>query len=259
VWFERHTSSPMLDMRLFRNPRFSAASLGITTAFFVLMGLIFFLTQYLQSVLDLSPFAAGVRMLPIAGGMVVAGPLSAQLAKRFGARAVVASGLALIASSLVLLAQAGVDGPYGLIGAALALMGFGLGTAMAPATDSIMGTLDEAHLSVGSAMNDATRLVGGALGVAVLGSLMTSHYGGRMHSAPAAAQDSVGAAHAVAAHLPAAAGTALRTAADAAFVDAMHLALYISAAILAAGVALTLRYLPARAHRGFVRAEVVPA
>jgi len=259
VWFERRTAAPMLDMRLFRNPRFSAASLGITTAFFVLMGLIFVLTQYLQSVLGLSPFAAGVRMLPIAGGMVIAGPLSARFAERFGTRLVVASGLALLASSMAMLAQGGVDGPYALIGGALALMGFGLGTAMAPATESIMGTLDEAHLSVGSAMNDATRLVGGALGVAVLGSLMTSHYGAGMHSAPAAAQDSVGAAHALAAHLPDAAGTALRAGADAAFVDAMHLVLYISAGILAAGVALTLRYLPARAHRGFLRAEVVPA
>jgi EmrB/QacA subfamily drug resistance transporter len=259
VWFERRTESPMLDMRLFRNARFSAASLGITIAFFVLMGLIFFLTQYLQSVLDLSPFAAGLRMLPIAGGMVVAGPMSARLAERLGAKLVVAAGLGFVASAMVVLAQAGVDGPYGLIAAALALMGFGMGTAMAPATDSIMGTLDEAHLSVGSAMNDATRLVGGALGVAVLGSLMTSHYGDQMQSAPAAAQDSVGAAHAVAAHLPAAAGAALNTAADAAFVDAMHLVLYISAGILAAGVALTLRYLPSRAHRGFVRAEVVPA
>jgi EmrB/QacA subfamily drug resistance transporter len=259
VWFELRTEAPMLDMRLFRNPRFSAASLGITMAFFVLMGLIFFLTQYLQSVLELSPFEAGVRMLPIAGGLMVAGPMSAKLAERFGAKVIVAAGLALVAGAMALLAQADVDGPSGLIAGALALMGFGMGGAMAPATDSIMGSLDEAHLSVGSAMNDATRLVGGALGVAVLGSLITSHYGGAMDSAPAAAQDSVGAAHAVAGHLPGAAGTALRGAADAAFVDAMHVVLYISAAILLAGVAMTLRYLPARERRGFVRAEVVPA
>jgi EmrB/QacA subfamily drug resistance transporter len=259
VWFERRTDSPMLDMRLFRNPRFSVASAGITMAFFVLMGLIFFLTQYLQSVLDFSPFQAGVRMLPVAGGMVLAGPLSARVAERLGAKLVVATGLALVAAAMALLAQASVDGPYELIAAALALMGFGMGTAMAPATDAIMGTLDESHLSVGSAMNDTTRLVGGALGVAVLGSLMTSHYGDAMQSAPAAAQDSVGAAHAVAAHLPAGAGAALNAAADAAFVDAMHLVLYVSVAILAVGVALTLRFLPARAQRGFVRAEVVPA
>jgi hypothetical protein len=123
-----------------------------------------------------------------------------------------------------------------------------------------MGTLDESHLSVGSAMNDTTRLVGGALGVAVLGSLMTSHYGDSMQSAPAAAQDSVGAAHAVAAHLPSTAGAALNAAADASFVDAMHVVLYVSVAILAAGVAITLRYLPARAQeRRRVRAEAVPA
>jgi EmrB/QacA subfamily drug resistance transporter len=259
VWFERRTPSPMLDMSVFRNPRFSAASFGITMAFFVLMGLIFFLTQYLQSVLGLSPFGAGVRMLPVAGGLVLAGPLSAQLAERFGAKLVVASGLAFVAGAMALLAQADADGPYGLVAASLALMGFGMGTAMAPATDAIMGTLDERHLSVGSAMNDTTRLVGGALGVAVLGSLMTSHYGGAMHSAPAAAQDSVGAAHAVAAHLPAGAGAALRAAADGAFVDAMHTVLYVGVAILAVGTALTLRYLPARERRGFARAEAVPA
>jgi len=259
VLFERRTASPMLDMAVFRNLRFSASSIAITIAFFVLMGMMFFLTQYLQSVLGLSPFDAGVHVLPIAGGMVVGGPLGARLAERFGAKVVVAAGLALIGGAMALLAQADVDGPYSLIAAALALMGFGMGTAMSPATDAIMGTLDEAHLSVGSAMNDTTRLVGGALGVAVLGSLMTSHYGDAMQSAPAAAQDSVGAAHAVAAHLPAAAGNALTAAADAAFVDAMHVVLYVSVAILTAGVALTLRYLPARAQRRVVRAEVVPA
>jgi len=161
---------------------------------------------------------------------------------------------------MALLAQTDVGGPYGLIAAALGLMGFGMGTAMSPATDAIMGTLDERHLSVGSAMNDTTRLVGGALGIAVLGSLMTSHYGGAMQSAPAAAQDSVGAAHAVAAHLPTAAGSALDAAANAAFVDAMHMVLYVSVAILAVGVAVTLRFLPARAQqRRLVRAEAVPA
>jgi DHA2 family multidrug resistance protein-like MFS transporter len=88
---------------------------------------------------------------------------------------------------------------------------------------------------------------------------MTSHYGGAMDSAPAAAHDSVGAAHAVAAHLPGGAAAALNAAADAAFVDAMHLVLYLSAGFLAAGAALTLRYLPARAHRGLVRVGAVPA
>jgi EmrB/QacA subfamily drug resistance transporter len=260
VWFERRTESPMLDMAVFRNPRFSASSLGITIAFFVLMGMMFFLTQYLQDVLGLSPFDAGVRMLPVAAGMVVGGPLGARLAQRFGAKLVVASGLAFVAGAMVLLAQTDVGGPYGLIAAALGLMGFGMGTAMSPATDAIMGTLDERHLSVGSAMNDTTRLVGGALGVAVLGSLMTSHYGDAMQSAPAAAQDSVGAAHAVAAHLPTAAGSALDAAANAAFVDAMHMVLYVSVAILAVGVAVTLRFLPARAQqRRLVRAEAVPA
>jgi len=260
IWFERRTESPMLDMAVFRNPRFSASSLAITIAFFVLMGMMFFLTQYLQEVLGLSPFDAGVRMLPVAAGMVVGGPLGARLAERFGVKLVVASGLAFVAGAMALLAQTDVGGPYGLIAAALGLMGFGMGTAMSPATDAIMGTLDERHLSVGSAMNDTTRLVGGALGVAVLGSLMTSHYGDAMQSAPAAAQDSVGAAHAVAAHLPAAAGSALDAAANAAFVDAMHMVLYVSVAILAVGVAITLRFVPARAQqRRLVRAEAVAA
>src|SRR3954470_17434317 len=259
AWFETRSDSPMLDIRLFRNPRFSAASAGITIAFFALMGLIFFLTQYLQSVLGFSPFQAGVRMLPIAAGLVLAGPLSAKLAERFGAKLIVAIGLAVVGGSFALLAQADADGPYGLVAAALALMGFGMGAAMAPATESIMGTLDERHLSVGSAMNDATRLVGGALGVAVLGSLMSSGYRGAMHSAPAAAQDSVGAAHAIAGHLPGGAGAALQAAADGAFVDAMHTVLYVGAAFLAVGVAITLRFLPAGERRRAVRAQAVAA
>ena len=150
-----------------------------------------------------------MRVLPIAGGMIVGGPLGARLAERFGAKVVVAGGGSRSIGGAMALLRAGRrrTGRTRLIAAALALMGFGMGIAMSPGDRLDHGhAADEAHLSVGSAMNDTTRLVGGALGVAVLGSLMTSHYGDAMQSAPAAAQDSVGAAHAVAAHLPAAAG-----------------------------------------------------
>ena len=112
IW-ELRTASPMLDMRLFRIRRFSGASFSIALVFFALFGTIYFLTQYLQGVLDYTPLQAGVRMLPVAAGLIVGGPLSAKLAGRFGTKTVVATGLTVVAAALFLLTGAQTDSGYG--------------------------------------------------------------------------------------------------------------------------------------------------
>jgi MFS family permease len=228
----------MLDVRLFRNPSFSGASGAITFVFFALMGSMFFLTQYLQDVLGYSALGAGLRVSPIAIGLIIGGPVSAKLAARFGTKAVVTGGLVLVAAGLSIATQFEVGTGYGVVLAHLLVMGFGMGMAMAPATDSVMGSVPLDKASVGSAVNDTTRTTGGALGVAVLGSLLASQYRGDMddavaglpHRAADLAGDSLGGGLAVAHKLG---SPELVDAAHTAFVSGMHVA-----ALAAAGVAL---------------------
>jgi EmrB/QacA subfamily drug resistance transporter len=247
--WELHVREPMLDVRLFRNPRFSAASGSITLAFFAMFGSIFFLTQYLQSVLGYSPLEAGLRVLPIAAGLVIAGPTSARLTERIGTKLVVSLGLALLAAGLGLVGLYEVDSSFGLIALAELVLGIGIGTAMAPATESVMGSLPLSKASVGSAVNDATRTTGGALGVAVLGSLLSSGYRGDMDGAltglPAAAaglaRDSLSGALALG-------DDRVAGAAREAFVSGMHTAALVAAGIALAGSVIALVFLPARAR-----------
>jgi EmrB/QacA subfamily drug resistance transporter len=243
VAWERRTAAPMLDVRLFRNARFSAASGAISLSFFALFGSIFFLTQYLQLVLGYSAFEAGLRVLPVAGAIVLASPLSARLTARVGAKVVVASGLTLIAAGLLVMLGFEADSSYGIVALAYATLGLGMGLAMTPATDSIMGSLPLAKASVGSAVNDATRTTGGALGVAVLGSVLSSGYRGDMDGAPAAAHDSLSAALAVAARTG---SDSLATTAQQAFVHGMHAAALVAAGIALAGALVALVFLPSR-------------
>ncbi len=252
--WELRTPTPMLDVRLFRNPRFSAASGAIGLAFFGLFGVLFFTTQYLQSVHGFSPLEAGVWSLPVAAGLAVGGPLSAKLSARFGAKVVVSGGLSIVAGGLTLYATARPDSPFALIGGAETILGLGIGLAMTPATDSIMSTLPPERASVGSALNDTVRQVGGALGVAVLGSVLSSHYRDGMDGAtqglPAgagdAAHDSIAGASTVADTIGGVAGQALHHTANLAFVEGMQVAMLVAAAVTAAGALVALLLLPSR-------------
>jgi EmrB/QacA subfamily drug resistance transporter len=254
IAWERRTDHPMLDVRVFRNLRFSAASISITFVFFALMGVMYFLTTYLQSVLGFSALEAGVRMLPIAAGMIVASKLSVAMTRRFGTKLTVATGLAHVAGSMLLIA--GFDTGTGDMQIAMALgtMGQGIGLAMSPATDAIMSSLPRAKAGIGSAMNDVVREVGGTLGIAVLGSLLSSSYGSGMEEAttglpaPAAeaVSDSVGGAHEVAAQIGGGAGDKLIAMADGAFVDAMATTASIAAAAAVIGALIALAFLPSR-------------
>jgi EmrB/QacA subfamily drug resistance transporter len=262
VAWERRVEQPMLDVSVFRNLRFSAASVSVTFVYFALMGVMYFLTTYLQSVLGYSALDAGVRMLPIAAGMIVAARLSVVLTPRVGTKLVVASGLATVAAALVMLAGFDVDTGFGEIAVALATMGAGIGLAMAPTTEAIMGSLPRARAGIGSAMNDVVREVAGTLGIAVLGSVLAGAYASGMDAAvsglPAgaatAASDSVGAAHEVAAGMGGGAGASLVAASNQAFVDAMATTATIAAAIAVVGALIAAAFLPARVRTESARA-----
>jgi hypothetical protein len=252
LWWESRTEHPMLRLSFFENPRFSAASVAITLVFFAMFGTVFLLTQYLQFVLGFTPLEAGFRVMPVAT-MIIAAPLSARLTERFGTKVVVASGLTIVSGAMVLLASISVDSGYGQVAMALALLGIGMGTAMAPATDSIMGSLPLAKAGVGSAMNDTTRQIGGALGVAILGSILASTYSSAMEGAVSAlpaeaaavAGDSIGGAVAVASRIGEAARPLIE-AANAAFIDGMESAVWVAAGVALAGAIVTWFFLPAR-------------
>jgi predicted MFS family arabinose efflux permease len=257
----------MLDVRLFANRRFSASSIAISLAFFALFGLIFFLTQYMQGVLGYDALEAGLRTLPVAAGLIVGGPLSARITAAAGTKIVVAAGMSIVAAGLLVLTQADVDTGYGIVAAAEVLLGFGMGLAMAPATEAIMGSLPVSKASVGSAVNDATRTTGGALGVAILGSLLSSGYRADMdaavtglpHAAAASAQDSLAGGLHAAAQLGGPAGERLAHTAQTAFVSGMHTALIAGAVVALAGAIVAARWLPARAAEPESVGEVVAA
>jgi Na+/melibiose symporter-like transporter len=257
LW-ELHTSSPMLNIHFFQNPRFSAASGAITIAFFSLFGTLFLMTQYLQSVLEYSTVKAGAVLLPQAVTIMVAAPLSSIWVQRFGNKRVVATGLLIVGVGFVSFLTLQPDSSTLQVILVTCALGLGMGNVMAPATDSIMGSLPRAKAGVGSAVNDTTRQVGGAFGVAVLGSILSSQYAtnftarvpeGLPSQAVDAAKDSVGAALGVANTLPAnlqQLAPGLVDAAKSSFVDGFHVAAII-AAVLVFGAAIgVLRFLPAR-------------
>jgi EmrB/QacA subfamily drug resistance transporter len=259
AWWELRSTHPMLDVSFFTNPRFTAASAGITLIFFGMFGVTFLLTQYFQSVLGYSPFEAGLRFLPWAITIMVTAPLSARLVQRIGTKMVVGTGLSLAALSFLLLSGLSTHTAYLDIVWRMLILGVGMGLTMAPATDSIMGSLPLAKAGVGSAVNDTTRQVGGALGVAVIGSILTSIYGsniatflrGKPIPAAAAAEIKNGLVNAlgVAADPHAAAyKVQLIAASKTAFVDGLTTAVYVAAAATIVGAIVAFKWLPARAR-----------
>src|SRR5438874_4249762 len=241
---ERRVAQPMLDISLFRNPRFAAASGSVAISFFALSGFIFLVTQYFQFIKGYGPLSTGVRLLPVATCVAAASILGARLAVRIGTKLVVAAGLLAMAGFYLWVTSTSASTGYGTIAAQMVVLGTGMGLTSAPATEAIMGVVPRAKAGVGSAVNDATRLLGGTLGVAVIGSVYASLYAGRLTSAlpvglPATvahtANESVGAALTVAGS--AAHGghptlaTAVHDAASSAFFDGFHAANYVAAAV----------------------------
>ncbi len=216
VAVERRTADkgghPMLDLGLFRDRRFSAASGAVTVTFFALFGFIFLITQYFQFVRGYGALSTGARILPVALSIAAASVVGALLAPRVGTKLVVTSGLVLFGTSFLWISTVAVDASYAtVIVPQMVLMGLGMGFISTPATESILLVLPPARAGVGSAVNDATRELGGTLGVAVVGSVFSSVYAGHLAEGawsrmPAGvlerAQDSVGAATSIAAGQP---------------------------------------------------------
>ncbi len=241
-------------MRLFRDRRFSAASLSITMTFFSLMGVLFLLTQYLQGVLGLSALETGLRFIPIAAGFIVGSSVAASLTARIGTRRVTSFGLLIVATGMAALATVGVVSSDLHIAGVLFVIALGMGLAMTPATDAIMSALPRTQFGVGSAVNDATREIGGALGVAVLGSVFAAIYAGRMADAAAAlppapaalVTDSLAGAIGIAATIGGPAGAALLATARQAFVDGMTVTSIAGVAFALVGAAIAFAFLPDR-------------
>jgi EmrB/QacA subfamily drug resistance transporter len=254
VW-EMSTDHPMLNVRFFQNPRFTAANISVTLVFFALFGSLFFLTQYLQFVLGYSALQAGLRVAPIALALIVVSPLAGRLVLPLGNKVLVFVGMLTVAFGLWFLSTVTVASGYPRVLVALMVLGTGMSLAMTPATESIMGSLPKEKAGVGSAMNDTTRQIGGALGVAILGSIFATAYAntiapalhGLPSAAASAAQNSVGTALALAAHAGGAAGLALAGAARSSFIHAMDRGLFVGAVVALAGAVVALVWLPARA------------
>ena len=257
AWWQARRPDPMLDVRLFRNPRFSAASAAIALAFFGLFGFIFMITQYFQVVRGYDPLGAGIATLPFA--FVTAGfsPAAMVLMRRFGTKLVVAAGMTMMSAGFVVAATTAADSPYwGKVVIAMALMAAGLGLTTGPATDAIMGALPKGKAGAGSAVNDTTREVGGTLGVAIVGSVLNSAYGSHVFSSLTAlgasaatghlAGQSVVAGMSVAAQFPAPLRDAAQAAVRSAFMTGLHRGSLVAAGTALAAALVALVFVPAR-------------
>jgi EmrB/QacA subfamily drug resistance transporter len=255
--WELNYSSPMLDVRFFQNRRFSAASGAITLTFMALFGAIFLLTQYLQSVLGFTPLKAGALLLPMSAVMMVCSPLSARVVERVGTKMVVGTGLTILAASLALQALYTTHSSAWVVVGFTMILGLGMSNVMAPATESIMGSLPRSKAGVGSAVNDTTRQVGGAVGVALLGSLLSSRYLGHVDSGLASAHlppkvlaavsGNIQAAEGASSAIAGRAGAHVLSVARDGFVSGLHLAMVVAALIAIVAAAAVFTWLPSRA------------
>jgi EmrB/QacA subfamily drug resistance transporter len=255
---ELSTSEPLLDVRVFRNARLSAATGSIGIAFFVLFGFTFLVTQYFQFVRGYSTLSSGVHTLPFAIGAGITAPIAARLALRFGTKRVVSLGLTNMAIGLIIIGFCEADTAYfGPVIISMLFLANGLALVTSPATDAVMGELPREKAGVGSAVNDVSREVGGTLGVAISGSVFASLYGPKLGElvakfnmpaeAVALAKESAGAGFAVAEMSPTPeAAAAVRQAVSEAFMHGFHTACFTGAGVALFGALFALKFLPAR-------------
>jgi EmrB/QacA subfamily drug resistance transporter len=254
VWWERHTARPMLDLRVFKKARFSAASATITLTQFAMFGSTFLLTQYFQFRLGYSPLKSGIMLMPVAIGLMVGSPNAPKLVHRFGTTRVVVVGLCAVSAATACYMSDTLMSSFALGFAIRLVYGLGMGVTMAPVTESIMGALPRARAGVGSAINDTTRQTGGALGVAVLGSIFAFQYH-RVITATTGvstavlhhARDSIGRSLEVARNLGGSAGAHLTVAAQHAFVSSMRITFGVASVVVLLAALVAARFLPARA------------
>ena len=256
---ERSLAHPMLDVRLFTNARFTAASLSVTTAFFALFGFIFLITQFLQLVQGYTPLQAGIRTLPFAIATGIMSPLAIVLMHKFGSKVIVTLGLLVMGAGFLIAATIEVDTPYfGAVVISMVTIAAGLGLATSPATESIMGALPPEQAGAGAAVNDTTREFGGTLGVAVVGSVFLSVYGSKViegyrslglpEQYESVVRESMGGGLAVAGQLPEGPAAQLAAFVQSAFIDGLSRGSLVSAGVVVIGAIVALKFLPARAR-----------
>ena len=262
VHWELRRDVPMLDMRLFANRSFTAGSVTLSMLFFAMAGTVFLQAQYLQFVLEYTPLAAGAALVPAALGMILGTGVGAHVGGRFGGRIAVVAGTVLAGAGVAVQAAL-IDGTsYVPTGVGLLLFGLGAGIAMPAATDLIMSTLPPARAGVGSAVNDTVRELGGALGVAVIGSIAAGAYasnlsgqldriGGVSDGLRASLTDNVGAALSASQHLGGNGGAVAAAARDA-FVSSMSGSLWVGVGLVASATVIAFLRLPRHAltHAG---------
>lgn len=254
VTWERRTSEPMLDMHYFSDRRFSIASGSLALVYFAMFGTMFLLTQYLQLVLGYGTLEAGLKQLPFPIVMMAVAPNTPRIAARLGGNRMVGAGLAIVGLTMLTFTLMAHDTPYVLLAAQMGLFALGMALTMSPLTASIMSSVPRERAGAGSAMNDTSRELGGALGVAVLGSLVASQFDSKIGSAlgglsgaqRAEAESSLAGAIHVAQELPADAGSALVRNAQDAFLSGFHLAAVLAAAVALGAALVAWRLLPQR-------------
>ncbi len=262
-WWEIHTPNAMLPMRFFKNPSFSIASLDLGLVLFTQFGFLFFISPYLQTIQGYSTFQAGLRLLPFALTITGMASMSARITRRLGVKRMVALGVAIAACGAIFMAVVYQPGTsYTLVFAGEVIFGFGIGMTFSPATNSIMQAVPLEKAGIGSAMNDTTRQVSGAFGVAVLGTVLNLSYIGGLGALKTAPQlsgipagtlalvaGSVQSAHLVAATLPAPAASLIIATADRAYLSGMDNGLLVGAGMLLIASLLALFFLPSQPRR----------
>ena len=251
-------------MELFGNRVFTVAIITVALVYGALMGVMFFLPQFLQLVQGDTPLQSGIAMLPAAGGLFVASLFSPRWAERFGTRRIVVIGLLIVTGGLAWAAYLTADSSYLHVGGSLGLMGLGLGMVLPQATNAVLASVPRERAGMGSAVNDGVAELGGSLGVAILGSLLSLGYrneieaqitaaGNAIASIPSgvieAVRESLAAGSLAVAQLPAEIATPIRQVAGNAFVSGMTTALLVAGAIVLAGALLAWRLFPARMER----------
>jgi EmrB/QacA subfamily drug resistance transporter len=231
VAWELRQAHPLLDPRVFRHPRLAAGSFSVFAQFFAFFGFTFVVLQYLQLLRGYSPLEGSLSVLPMAAAMIPTARLAPELAGRLGSRRVCVAGLLLVGAGLASIAQVDAASSYWQLAAGLVVLGIGMGAAMTPATTWITESLPPAQQGVASALNDLSREVGGAIGIAVIGSLLAAGYRSSIDGAglPGPVAEKARISLAVASRM----GDPVAAQAQGAFVDGMH-----SALLFAAGVAV---------------------
>ncbi|MBM2621446.1 MFS transporter [Actinoplanes sp. LDG1-06] len=249
VLWQRRASSPLVDLALFRNRAFTGGAVLATVASFAMLGLLFSLPQLFSAVGGEDAFGSGIRLLPVIGGLLVGARVGEKLASALGARVVIAGGLALIAVASLLGARTSATTGYGYIAVWITLTGIGLGLTMPPALAAAIGALSPARAGIGNALLQALRQVGGAIGVAVLGTVLNSAYrshvdvAGLPAAAASAVRESVTAGVAVAAQTG---SDGLGASVREAFAYGMDRSLIVAGVLAAVGAVLALVLMPAR-------------